>query len=148
MDASGRPANALLKVFIWKRNSNIYTGKDLILKSQIIGDFLTGKMSIRMHEVMKSMRRDPIAEAAFKDTLIMTLRESWLMRNVDNMEKRRFYASQHMRLCARLLLELRSANAMRGGDNEDAVQDKAVWHYLHPKYYDQVAAAAISVPLP
>ena len=157
-----------------KQSSDTYTSRDLVLKSQIVGGFLTGDISVKLRdEVMKIMRKDKVADVAFKDSLIMTLGESWLMRNVDNAEKRSYYASQHMRLCARLLLELRSSDD-RSVDNEnvdhvnvenvdpvndgnvgpvndenvDTVKDRSMWDYLTPACFDQVATAALAVSMP
>ena len=58
-------------------------------------------------EVLPIMTCDEVSEIAQKD-LVMALGESWLKMNVGNAEKRKYYASARMRLCARFLNHLRS----------------------------------------
>jgi hypothetical protein len=64
-----------------------------------------------LEEVFPNMLQDDISNTAKKDKLIVALGESWLRRCIDNREKRRYYTSQHMRLMARLLINLRKEDA-------------------------------------
>lgn len=73
---------------------------------------MTGKITLKgsktlKKEVIPSMKRDAIAEIALHDDLIIGLGDIWVMKNVDNKRKRKYYSSFHMRLAARLLQELR-----------------------------------------
>ena len=60
-----------------------------------------------LKEVFSAMRFDETGNVARSDSLIVALGESWLRRFIDNKRKRKYYASQHMRLMARLLMYLR-----------------------------------------
>ena len=89
-------------------------------------------------EVFKSMLHDEIGEIDRSDPVIVSLGESWLLRNIDNAEKRRHYASQHMRLIARLLRNLRRMI--------DHTQNLSF--FLDTKHFDAVVENAILCALP
>ena len=140
--------------------------RDLVVQSQVLaGHFSKHKPSKMMvNEVFKSMINDVIGTTAKGDHLILALGESWLRRSVDNVEKRRHYASQHMRLVARLLLQLRSPSDEKdpSGKPTDLVdkesandpsreiikKDADLWSFLTPEHFDQVAMASIKCSLP
>ena len=82
--------------------------KVLQLKSDIIsGRYGIDSTSKFQKEVYSIMTRDKITDLAKKDKLIVSLGESWYKRSVGN-PKRKYFASQHMRLMSRLLINLRS----------------------------------------
>ncbi|XP_033729942.1 uncharacterized protein LOC117319213 [Pecten maximus] len=130
--------------------------KDLMIHSQILAGHLKSNASQLMQkEVFPIMTSDKIGMTAQNDPLILTLGESWLRRNLDNTEKRKYYASQRMRLCARLLLQLRQMNQsdekQSQEDSSDSHKDgkeKCMWDYLKPSRFDDVALAAIKCCIP
>ena len=52
------------------------------------------------------MLSDDIGKVARVEYLFVAPGEGWLRRSVDNREKCKYYTSKHMRLMARLLIEL------------------------------------------
>ncbi len=50
------------------------------------------------------MTRHHVSKVAQENDLIVALGESWLRRNIDNKFRRKYYASERMRLVARLLI--------------------------------------------
>ena len=94
--------------------------KDLVLHSQILAGHIKGKHSPQMmKEVFPIMTSDNVTAVAQGDQLILALGESWLKRNVGNVEKRKYYASSRMRLCARFLIQLQSIQKSEGGSGGD-----------------------------
>lgn len=85
------------------------------------------------------MLRDEISEVAKKDVLIVALEESWLRRSVDNKAKRRHYASKHMRLMARMLINLKK---------QDTDGQKSLDEYLSTRYFEDLITAALNCCIP
>lgn len=87
--------------------SDFHKGSSMLTVSVMTGKItLKGSKTLKK-EVIPSMKRDAIAEIALHDDLIIGLGDIWVMKNVDNKRKRKYYSSFHMRLAARLLQELR-----------------------------------------
>lgn len=102
---------------------------------------MTGKITLKgsktlKKEVIPSMKRDAIAENALHDDLIIGLGDIWVLNNVDNKRKRKYYSSFHMRLAASLLQELRKK------------KDEAQLHYfqeaLKPGNFDLFVESSLA----
>lgn len=78
-------------------------------------------------EVFTIMTSDKVGCEAKNDDLICRLGELWLRSCVDNKKKRAYWASQHMRLMARLLIAIRT---MKQDNN------MTMWDVLSPKMFD------------
>ena len=91
-------------------------------------------------EVFTIMTNDEIGLEARDDELICSLGEIWMKSCVDNKVKRAHWTSQHMRLAAKLLIELRKL--------DDSGENLQMWDYLRPKYFDNLILASISICLP
>jgi hypothetical protein len=122
--------------------------KDLVLTAQILAGHIIGKPSkIMLEEVYRIMKDDDITRTAQKDILILSLGESWLCRSFDNVEKRKYYASGRMRLCARLLNALKAQRQKaEQKENEDTFQ--TMWDFLVPSEFDHFVAASLDVSMP
>jgi hypothetical protein len=122
------------------RKSKVKKGQ-LIVQSQVLAGVISTRPSkLMLQEVFPIMTRDDIGTVAQNDPLIVALGESWLRRSIDNEAKRKYYTSQHMRLMARLLIELRKA------DEKNA--EKALDEFIRTKYYDALMAATIQCCMP
>ncbi|XP_071169348.1 uncharacterized protein [Mytilus edulis] len=142
--------------------------KDLIIKSQILAGHIKTKPTIIMQkEVLSIMTRDEVSDIAQKDPLIMALGESWLKMNVGNKEKRKYYASARMRLCARFLNHLRSIQKSKINDKDasegehshegedkseedyiENIKQKPLWDFLKPQHFGDIVVAAIKCSYP
>ena len=115
--------------------------KDLIMRSRVLaGHIRTKPSTLMVKEVFKSMNTDTVGRLARNDDMIVSLGESWLRRNIDNVEKRRYYASQRMRLAARLLQELQKLD-------EDE-EKKTMEDYIKPGNYDHFVKGALNCCFP
>ena len=86
-----------------------------MVQSQVLaGHITTNPSKLMLTEVFTSMNDDATGTTAKNDQTIVLLGESWLRLNIDNVEKRKHYASQRMRLSARLLKSLRE----KGGEDQ------------------------------
>lgn len=84
------------------------------------------------------MTRDHITEITKKDLLIKELGKSWLRRNLGN-PKAKQYASQHMCMSSRLLINLRTF---------DTNKEKCLWHFLVANKFEQIIIASLNLALP
>ncbi|XP_063403047.1 centromere protein F-like [Mytilus trossulus] len=103
---------------------------------------LTGKVQYKgshrlLKEVFPIMKKDDITDVAIKDPLILALGDVWLMKNVDNKRKRKYYASYHMRLASRLISAFRKLSA-----NKD---NTTMSKMLSPENFDNVAKCALEI---
>ena len=111
--------------------------------------------------VLSIMNQEAVSEIAQNDPLIMMLGESWLRRNVANLEKRNYYASSRMRLAAKLLQHLNTLMKYKemqdkNGDPElveepstsESVLDKAMWDFLTPEHFEDVVLSSIKCTYP
>jgi len=115
------------------------TKRNLVMQSDILsGHLKTTASSFLQKEVFAIMTPDTISDIEQRDLPIVALGISRLRRNVDNKLKRKYYASQRMRLNARLLIALRK---------EDA-RSESMWEFLVPQKFDSIAKAAITVAMP
>lgn len=87
-------------------------------------------------EVFTIMTLDSVGAVARNDELICKLGEWWLMSCNDNKKKRAYWASQHMRLMAKLLMEIKQDNVM------------TMWDVLRPSMFEALVAGALNVSLP
>ena len=96
--------------------------KEVELKSNLkVGKF--SAQSTLMQSVLVKMRDDECGKVAKGDRLILQLGEAGLRKNVKNKLRRGNYASSKMRLCAKMLMELRIMTK----------QPQATWYeMLHP----------------
>ena len=68
------------------------------------------------NEVFKSMINDKTGKVAKRDPLIVALGESWPRNNISNTEKRRYYASQCMRLLGKMIPHVNNMESCEGSD--------------------------------
>ncbi|XP_052811802.1 uncharacterized protein LOC128239273 isoform X3 [Mya arenaria] len=129
-----------------KGKTNGLGKKDLVLKAQILAGHIKGNLSKMMkEEVFRIMKTDDVTKTAQSDMLILLLGESWLRRSFDNVEKRKYYTSGRMRLCARLLNAL---NADEQNESPSCSRTKTMWDFLVPSYFDNFVRASLSVSMP
>ena len=102
------------------------------------------KQSNVVNQVLEIMTRDEVKVVAQGDELICALGESWMRRNFGN-KKAKYYASQHMRLMAKFLMNLRELDCPSLGNE---VQAQSLWDFLVPSKYDLVVAAAVQLAYP
>ncbi|XP_074659474.1 uncharacterized protein LOC141912157 [Tubulanus polymorphus] len=124
--------------------------RDLIIQSQMMAGHIKLKPSkLMLDEVFSIMTQDDIGRIAQNDRLILVLGESWLRRNFENVDKRKYYASQRMRLAARFLINLRAAvNKENSPDEPEEYKQEELWELLLPKNFDAVVLAAIKTCSP
>ena len=91
-----------------------------------------------LNEVFPIMTRDNTSETAQSDSLIVALGNSWLRRNFDNRNKRKYYTSSHMRGAARLLLAVKKL----GGEQ---LKDVSMHDVLKPKHINILAIVQIII---
>jgi hypothetical protein len=72
-------------------------------------------------EVFPSMKNDKLTRIARNDTLIIAIREWYLIYNIGNKIKRRNYSSNMMRLSARLLQIVRNELQDQAGTRNDCL---------------------------
>ena len=119
--------------------------RQVIIMSQVESGVIGTKPSRLMFtEVFPSMRMDEVSDVAKSDETIVALGESWLRRSIDNKEKRRYYTSQHMRLMAKVLIELRRLDQVDGNISSD----KTFADYMKPSEFDRIIAAALECCFP
>ncbi|XP_062566938.1 uncharacterized protein LOC134229248 isoform X2 [Saccostrea cucullata] len=141
--------------------------KDLVLQSQILAGHIKGRQSPQMmKEVFPIMSSDNITTIAQNDKLILALGESWIKRNIGNVEKRKYYASSRMRLCARFLIQLQQLQSIQKSGScadsttydvdeidtemdvdKDSKQD-SLWDFLRPQNFDNLVLAALKCSFP
>ena len=122
-----------------KKNESV-NNKRLMLQVQILAGHITSNPSERMkNEVFYSMKNDDVGMVAKNDPLIVALGESWLRRNLPNVEKRRYYTSQRMRLAAKLKLAVNKIN-----NNSEL----SMWEIMSPEHFDNVCLGAIKSCIP
>lgn len=90
-------------------------------------------------EVFTIMNSDDCGCVARKDELICKLGEWWLMSCNDNKKKRAYWASQHMRLMAKLLMAVQTIQ-------QD--QTLTMWDVLRPSLFESLVSGALHVSLP
>lgn len=118
------------------RSEDYHKGYTMIQIGIITGKVKpTGSKRI-VKEVFPSMKKDKIAEICMADPLILALGDVWFMKNIDNKRKRKYYASFHMRLAARLLLAFR---------NSVERMDISMSEMLSPGNFDKVAEIALQI---
>lgn len=64
----------------------------------LIVSVMMGKITLKgsktfKKEIIPSVKRDSVAEIALHDHLIIGLGDIWVMKNVDNKRKRKYYSS-------------------------------------------------------
>ena len=80
----------------------------MITQVEIMQGKIKGNASdLLKKEVFTIMIRDDVTKVAQSDEINLTLGESWLRRNIDNICKRKYYSSSHMRSAARFFIEVR-----------------------------------------
>ena len=123
--------------------------RDLIVQSQVLAGHINTKPSkIMLKEVFTSMKDDETGTTAKNDQMIVLLGESWLRRNIDNVEKRRHYASQRMRLSAKLLKALRAREKEESQEDQPGTEEKTMEEFLSPKYFDAFVEGSLHVSVP
>lgn len=108
---------------------------------QLNADREAGRVRVE-EKVLEIMTRDGVKIVAQGDDLICALGESWMRRNYGN-KKAKYYASQHMRLMPKFLINLRKLDSP-----ENEVQTQSLWDFLVPSKYDLVVAAAVQLAFP
>ena len=100
--------------------------KELLVQSAVLSDRAPPTGSNMLHsEVFLIVTRDEVTRVAQNDKLIVALGESWLQRNLHNVEKWKYYASQHMRLAARFLICMREQKKQK----EQAITKRYHWQW-------------------
>ncbi|XP_055956953.1 uncharacterized protein LOC126821491 [Patella vulgata] len=82
------------------------------------------------------MKMDNIGKVAREDPLIVQHGNYWMQKNVGNKLKRGAYISQIMRLCARLLINLREYPIS---------EEPTLWSYLKASHLDNIVKATLKV---
>jgi hypothetical protein len=98
----------------------------------------SGDKQLLTKEVFTIMTRDEVGVVAMNDTLTCKLGEYWMKNCVDNKKKRAYWASQHMRLMARLLICLRKMHSKFS---------LSMWDILRPSYYESLVQGALASSL-
>ncbi|KAK6191260.1 hypothetical protein SNE40_002994 [Patella caerulea] len=108
----------------------------LITQSKIIsGRIHTSPSQTLLNEVFSSMNMDMIGTVAREDPLIVELGNQWIQKNVGNRLKRGAYTGQIMRLCARLLINLREITPI--------TEEPIFWNYLKASFFDDIVEATL-----
>ena len=124
------------------KNNESVNNKRLMLQVQILAGHITSNPSkLLLEEVFSSMKNDDVGMIAKNDPLIVALGESWLRRNLPNVEKRRYYTSQRMRLAAKLKI---AVNKM----NNESDRVLSMWEIMAPEFFDNVCLGAIKCCIP
>ena len=118
-----------------KLETEYHKGSTIIQVGIITGKVQHTGSKRLLKEVIPSMKKDEITEIAVADPLIMSLGDIWFMKNIDNKRRRKYYASFHMRLAARLLSAFR-----RRGSKDSTISDM-----LTPGNFDKVAEVALEI---
>lgn len=156
-----------------QQHSNLNLKKrDLVVQSRILAGHIRETASpLLKNEVLPIMTNDNVSRVAQEDPLIMALGDSWVRRNMSNVEKRKYYASSRMRLVARMLIQL---NMMKKTDKtlhdenkgecsmEDSAHNDAVsvpsekhssgtatmFDFLKPSHFDDIVIATLRCSFP
>ncbi|XP_030843815.1 uncharacterized protein LOC115924951 isoform X2 [Strongylocentrotus purpuratus] len=117
------------------------TGKgSLIIQSKILSNRISAKASTLLrNEVFTIMRVDEKSYIAQQDPLIIAVGESYLRRNIANETKRKYYASQRMRDCSKLLMQVRERDA--------SMKSLDMWGLLRPTHVDLVVEASLDMAM-
>lgn len=81
-------------------------------------------------EVLVIMKNDEISRTGQNDTLIVSLGNMWLLKNIGNKLKRKYYTSQRIRDVLNL--------------KEQTGTDKDLYYFLAPEYFKDVVKAALT----
>lgn len=146
--------------------------KDLVIQSRILAGHIHETASpLLKKEVLPIMTNDNVSKVAQGDPLIMALGDSWVRRNMSNVEKRKYYASSRMRLMARMLIQLHMMKKSDSADEtpdmnsteclmEDSAQNDekqsssttdnspAMFDFLRPCHFDDVVIATLRCSFP
>ena len=115
---------------------------ELMIQSAILTEKVNvDARKLLLNEVFPIMTRDNTSETAQSDSLTVALGNSWLRRNFDNRNKRRYYTSSHMCGAARLLLAVKKL----GGEQ---LKDVSMHDVLKPKDFNILAEAALQIASP
>ncbi|XP_033758006.1 uncharacterized protein LOC117340354 [Pecten maximus] len=126
------------------------------LSDNISGRIKSHPSSKLIKDVFAIMTRDEVSEIAKSDELIVSLGDSWYQRNMGN-AKAKYMASQHMRLMAKFLIQLRQMKNKDscGNDDDDDDDDddrrngdSALWDFLIPSQYNDIMQAALNISIP
>ncbi|XP_069120721.1 uncharacterized protein [Argopecten irradians] len=159
-----------------KGDAKMVKKRDLITQSQVLAGFIKKKPSnLLLKEVIPIMTSDTESKVAQNDSLITALGEGWVRRNISNLEKRKYYASARMRLCARLLIQLNSLhNSFEKKQSPEDVEEyetegtsdsekhsrpvpvedsptisaKSMWDFLKPQHFENVVLCALKCSFP
>lgn len=135
--------------------------RDLVVQSRILAGHVNKTASPLMKkEVLPIMTNDTVSHVAQNDPLIMALGDSWVRRNVSNVEKRKYYASSRMRLVARLLIQLNMLKEKDKNHPDDDPTQKVesltsnlknkftMWDFITPAHFEDVVVCAIKCSFP
>lgn len=115
--------------------SQMRTTGELTTESAVLSGRLSDQASDALKkEVFTIMTNDSPGRVAKGDSLIISLGNMWMQRNVGNKLMRRYYTSSIMRLMAKLLIHLR---------NIHKAEDTPLWDFIKPQYYQSVVEAAL-----
>ena len=117
-------------------SERILTHAEISTQSAVLSHRIDKRASTKLvNEVFTIMHNDIIGEVARSDTLIVTLGNQWMEKNVGNVLKRGKYTSEIMRLVARFLIALRKLTGL----------ELAMWEFLKPSHFDNLAKATLMV---
>ena len=112
----------------------------------LLGEVTCHASSLLRKEVFPIMIKDEVGIEAQKDLLIVALGETWFRNCEDNEIKRKYYASQHMRLASKLLLNARKlAHPTNGSRNTSVGQ---IWDFIRLAYFEVLVKASLETSLP
>lgn len=77
--------------------SDFYKGFLMLIVSVMIGKIILKGFKILKKEVIFFMKRDVIVENVLYDDFIIGFGDIWVLNNVDNKRKRKYYSSFYMR---------------------------------------------------
>jgi len=118
------------------------TSTSLLTQSDIIAKRLLPEASKSLtKEVFQIMNLDEVGKVVREDPLLIQLGNQWMQKNVDNKLKRGSYTSQILRLCGRMLLNLRKIKPLKDSK-------VSLWDYLKPEYFEALVEATIMTATP
>lgn len=114
-------------------------GKELRILSMLDSGRIQSEASKALRlEVFSIMKNDEISNMAQKDILIISLGNLWLLKNIGNQLKRKYYTSQRMRDAARLLINLQQQTHSK----------LTLYDYLTPALFESVVKATLTTASP
>ena len=111
----------------------------LLTQSDVISGRINEKASsLLTNEVFTILKSDEIGNIARNDALIVAIGNQWIQKLRGNTVNRKYYTSGIMRLCAKLLKDLRKTAVVSLEDKEE----NTMADYLRPQHFDRIVQSA------